>query len=148
MKDILIYDESGKNVIGINDITIRSVVIPNGISAIGDKAFMGCNRMLNIEIPNSVTRIGNEAFNGCTHLLDVDVPASVTSIGDNVFVGISGAIIMHSLNPQTIAISDLCFTPRDYNFNILVVPSEAIEDYRLHPVFGKFRNIKKISEFI
>lgn len=142
-KDILEYDESGKVVIGNNDITARHIVIPSGVESIGDKAFRGCNRMQSIKIPNSVTHIGNEAFEGCSHLLRIDIPNGVASIGDSAFYGTSFLfIVMHPLMPETIEISEKCFTPHEYNMNTLVVPSSALEKYQRHPFFGKFQNIK------
>ena len=64
---------------------IKSVIIDNGITSIGDYAFEKCRSLTSITIPNSVTSIGIFAFYYCTSLTSVTIPKSVTSIGDNAF---------------------------------------------------------------
>lgn len=68
---------------GCKDIT--SVKIPNSVTTIGNKAFSDCENITTIEIPNSVTTIGNKAFSGCKKLTSADIPDSVTNIGYGAF---------------------------------------------------------------
>jgi hypothetical protein len=58
-------------------------VIPNGVTTIGDSAFLDCN-LTNVTIPNSVTNIGFNAFSQCG-LTNVTIPDSVTTIGPSAF---------------------------------------------------------------
>ena len=46
------------------------VVIPNGVTSIGDYAFSNCSNITSINIPDSVTYIGKYAFLGCEGLKD------------------------------------------------------------------------------
>ena len=64
---------------------ITSVVLPDGLTSIGNCAFYGCSALTSIDIPAGVTGIGNSAFNGCTALTSVTIPTSVTSIGVAAF---------------------------------------------------------------
>ena len=57
--------------------------IPDGVTAIGDYAFCGCD-LKEILIPDSVTSIGDYAFSSCS-LTDLVLPDSLTTIGDFVF---------------------------------------------------------------
>lgn len=66
---------------------IKSAVIKNGITSIGDHAFNGCKSLKNIQIPESVTNIGNYVFAYCESLESIEIPKSVTSIGQRVFYG-------------------------------------------------------------
>ncbi len=61
------------------------VVIPSGVTAIGERAFLYCSSLTSVTIPNSVTSIGSSAFSECTSLTDVTIPGSVTSIGSSAF---------------------------------------------------------------
>jgi hypothetical protein len=63
---------------------VSSVVIPNGVTSIGEVAFYGCTSLYSISLPNSLTSIGNDAFYKC-NFSSISIPNSVTSIGDNAF---------------------------------------------------------------
>ena len=65
--------------------SIKTVIIKNGVTSIGDWVFYNCSSLTSITIPNSVTSIGNWVFRDCTSLTSVAIPTSVTSIGDGVF---------------------------------------------------------------
>ncbi len=61
------------------------VVIPEGVTSIGDRAFYWCSGLTSVTIPDSVTSIGDSAFSGCRSMRSVTLPDSVTSIGDSAF---------------------------------------------------------------
>ena len=61
------------------------VVIPEGVKAIGERAFYGCKSLESVTIPEGVTEIGGFAFRGCTGLRKVAVPESVKTIGRYAF---------------------------------------------------------------
>ena len=47
------------------------LVIPDGVTSIGDYAFNGCSSLTSVEIPDGVTSIGWSAFSGCNSLTSV-----------------------------------------------------------------------------
>ena len=64
---------------------ITEVVIPEGVTNIGEGIFWDCTGLAEITIPAGVTSIDNYAFSGCRNLVAVSVPESVKSIGVYAF---------------------------------------------------------------
>ena len=65
--------------------SLTSVTIPNSVTSIGWSAFFYCKSLTSVTIPDSVTSVGAYAFLGCTSLTSVTIPNSVTSIGGCAF---------------------------------------------------------------
>jgi len=66
--------------------SLTSITIPASVTSIGNSAFYHCYSLTSITIGNSVTSIGNSAFGYCTSLTSITIPDSVTSIGDRAFL--------------------------------------------------------------
>ncbi|CAK9095697.1 unnamed protein product [Durusdinium trenchii] len=64
---------------------LASVTIPNSVTHIGSRAFADCSSLASVTIPDSVMEIGEAAFAGCSSLASVTIPSSVTQIGSNAF---------------------------------------------------------------
>ena len=64
---------------------IKSIIIENGVTNIGEYAFYQCTGLTSVTIPDSVTTIGSEAFRGCLNLTNITIPDSVTTIGHDAF---------------------------------------------------------------
>ncbi len=70
--------------------SLTSVTIPEGVTSIGDSAFYNCTSLSSVAIPEGVTSIGFRAFGNCTGLTSVTIPEGVTSIGYRAFGGCTG----------------------------------------------------------
>lgn len=64
---------------------ISVLVLPEGIENIGQEAFANCTGLSNVIIPSSVVGIEKGAFSGCSNLSDITLPETVSSIGENAF---------------------------------------------------------------
>lgn len=64
---------------------IRAVVVDEGITSIGNDAFVLCNELKMVQLPEGITRIGDSAFQGCRNLVQIDLPDSVREIGESAF---------------------------------------------------------------
>ncbi len=64
---------------------LTSVIIPNGVTTIGNSAFLGCSGLTSVTIPNGVTAIGSQAFYRCAGLTSVNIPSSVKRVGSKAF---------------------------------------------------------------
>ena len=70
--------------------SLTSITLPNSITSIGEKAFEGCTSLTSITFPNSITSIERETFANCTSLTSITIPNSVMSIGWLAFYGCTG----------------------------------------------------------
>ena len=91
--------------------TLKSIVLGDGVTSIGDEAFANCVNLKEVDFPESVEEIGRSAFKGClnlerisfqegllkigayafancTALKEAEIPLSVTAIGDYAFNGV------------------------------------------------------------
>lgn len=64
---------------------LTEITLPDGITSIGDSAFSSCTGLTEITIPDSVTIIGSSAFSSCKGLTEITIPDGVTSIGSSAF---------------------------------------------------------------
>ena len=62
---------------------IQAVVLPEGLTSIGNYAFTSSSGLQSIKIPNSVTKIGTAAFKDCTNLVSIVINKNLYS--QNVF---------------------------------------------------------------
>ena len=65
---------------------IKTVIVNNGVSGIGIRAFESCSELINISISNSVTSIRELSFVDCPKLTNVTIPSSVINIETHAFV--------------------------------------------------------------
>ena len=63
------------------------VVIPEGVTEIGNFAFQYCEKLISVSIPNGTWRIGRNAFNDCKNMKTVMIPDSIIDIGPFAFMG-------------------------------------------------------------
>ena len=66
--------------------TAKKIVIGEGITYVGNKAFYGCKSATDIIFPSTVTTLGSWAFNGCYKLTYLTIPKNITTLaGGGVF---------------------------------------------------------------
>ena len=80
------YNDDASPAPWINDYagSIKRVVVENGVTGIGSKAFMNCTAMESVDL-GSVQYIGWYAFRGCTALGGVAIPNSVLQTWSGCF---------------------------------------------------------------
>ena len=68
-----------------NNTDITSIIIPEGVTEIGNSAFKKCTNLTSVTISSTVERIGEQAFNGCTKLSSITIPSTVKIVSKNAF---------------------------------------------------------------
>ena len=61
------------------------VIIDDGVTSIGDCAFLGGQNLITADIPESVEEIGISAFHDCSKLKEISIPEKVTEIQPKTF---------------------------------------------------------------
>ena len=69
---------------------LKSVVLPQSLKTIGPSAFKGCRRMRTPVFPESLCEVGEYAFNRCHDIEELVFPASVTKVGSYAFLYCDG----------------------------------------------------------
>jgi hypothetical protein len=72
-----------------NTPSLTNITIPNSVTSIGEAAFSGSG-LASMILPDSIAEIETNIFENCTNLTSVTVPGSVTNICDHAFSSCSG----------------------------------------------------------
>lgn len=64
---------------------IISIVIPDNVETIGERAFYNCRQLESIKLPKNLRSIKCKTFSGCSSLTTLKIPLNVSFIGDWAF---------------------------------------------------------------
>lgn len=129
-----IIEERPVTVIGekaFQEYDMTSVIIPNTITLIEERAFDDCKQLDKIDIPDSVTEISYWAFCGCENLKEVNLGSGIKSIEQGAFVSCDSLKSIHI--PENVEkLYDVRFgisTNGDFDFTIYGKSGSAAETY-------------------
>ena len=124
-----------------NCTSLSQVLIPEGVKSIGDHAFYNCCNLATVTIPESVTDIDDYAFADCSGFAYAVIPSSVTRIGEGSFSGCE-SLLSIEIPEGTTHLGEYCFSDCS-NLSRVVIPSSvtSIGEYI-------FMNCEKLKEII
>jgi len=112
--------------------SLTSITIPDSVTSIGERTFSHCSSLTSITIPDSVTSIGENAFSYCSSLTTITIPDSVTSIGDSAFSGCS-SLTSITIPDSVTSIGDSAFSYCSSLTSITIPDSvTSIGEYAFH----------------
>jgi hypothetical protein len=80
-----------------NIIVTQNIINLNGITALGEGTFAGCESIEEVVIPTTITSIPARLFSDTPSLTNIVIPTSITSIGGSAFAGAGlTSITLHS----------------------------------------------------
>ena len=125
---------------------LKSVVMDNTITSVGERCFGGCTNLESIVISSNLTSVGFGGFDQCTALKNITIPSSVTSIGGYAFSNCRRLVYMifEPTTPPTLAANSVF---SNTNNCPIYVPDVAVDAYKAANVWRTLADrIKPISE--
>ncbi|MBR4248366.1 MAG: leucine-rich repeat protein [Treponema sp.] len=105
---------SGSDYTGDSCYALQGIVLPPGITKIGDQAFFKCNNLTSmVTIPPGVTEIGQDAFSYTNFSGTLNIPSSVRKFGYMTFA--------NTPNSLTLQYEDTTSTWTKYKYNGTIV---------------------------
>ena len=106
---------------------IKSVVIHNGVTGIGDYAFKGCANLKSVKLPAGLKTIGDAAFTGCK-LSELTISYGIeTAVWDFFYPGIDGRDHLYHLalpaGITKVGFAAFAWNPFPYDHPDFVLPS-------------------------
>ncbi len=122
----------------LNEEIVINVVIPSGVTSIGQYAFYNYDRLQTVtfEAGSQCTSIGKAAFSHCSNLYSIELPASLETIeggkiegsgyGDGAFTHSGLMEVVFAQDSKCIKIGDYAFAGCD-SLESIEIPSSVLE---------------------
>lgn len=75
------------NIFSTTEAGVTSITLPNSITTIDSRAFLGCSEIVNFGVPSKLQKIGDYAFANCSSITSYDLPKTLLQIGVGAFDG-------------------------------------------------------------
>lgn len=123
---------------------IQSIVIPEGILAVGDDCFANTTALTKVVFPNSVTTYGDRLFNNAV-VEEVTYGTGTEEIGWGQFVGDKNLRTVTCLATKVPNAKVSFFDDGPESSATLFVPAESLDDYKTADGWRYFGTIKALE---
>ena len=105
------------------------------VTIIGNKAFYGCEDLIDIKLTEKITIIGHSAFEDCSVLEEIHLPKNIISLGRAVFEGTNiKNIYIEAVEPPVLQKGKNIYPPRPYIGKVklenVYVPASSLNKYK------------------
>jgi len=129
---------------------LEEIELPTTLRSIGSNAFSCCGSLQEIKIPEEVSSVESYAFSSCSSLRRATLPAAADMLGELIFSccrNLMTITVPAAIPPEFECRSQL-FEPDEENWEktILYVPAGSEHAYRHAPGWDRFVNILPIKK--
>ena len=119
----------------LNGELISNLIIPDGVTSIGDYAFRNCASLTSVVIPSSVDSIGSKAFNQCNNLAEIYYIGTISQ-WNQIDIGsdndsLTNATIYYNYSPESESGSDFIFDSTTGTITGLTVKGQKATDLEI-----------------
>lgn len=104
------------------ELSLTSIVIPEGVKCIESRAFYGCSELQSVTLPSTLVEIGSSAFYMCRKVTSVALPEGLVKIGASAF-GSTGLKTL-SIPGMVTTLGSGAFS--DCDFESVIVPDNVV----------------------
>lgn len=115
-----VVDNLGR-LIEVLENDLETLVVPEGVVTIEEKAFKGCNTTKKVILPNSLKVINEKGMTDMISLEEVVIPDTVSDIKTNAFS--SDSIFFQNLKEEFVIVGDGCLIKYNGTSKDVVIPS-------------------------
>lgn len=118
---------------------LQQVVLPAGLTSIGQYAFYRCYDLQDVELPETLASIGCAAFYDCDNIKNVVIPEGVTSVGEYAFAYCNSLESIQCPSTLSAIPQSMC----DHSEINTVVLAEGLTNIGNHAFYG-CNNLKEL----
>ena len=112
----------------LNCSNLQSVTIPVGVTSIPKECFMYCGQLSEVNLPEGLTTINSQGFYYCNSLNTITLPSTITWIGRDLSWGVKTATILATTPPT---LQDRLSQYQQFNgADVIYVPASSVETYK------------------
>lgn len=128
----------------IRATNLETINFPSALTRIGELSFYGCTKLPEVVLPEGFTTLDMQVFENCTSLTNIVLPSTLTAIDGSTFEGCTGltSIVAKMTTPLVLDASVFNKVPKDIP---LYVPAASVALYQAADVWKEFTNIRAID---
>lgn len=117
---------------------LKTIILPQGMTSIGDRAFYNCFALENVSMPLSLKSISTNAFGNCTGMKTLCLPSNLSSVGYTAFAGCNNLQTVNNFGLTPFNAGNDIFNGVQFSSCNLKVPNGTLNAYKASALWNTF----------